>query len=119
MIPIMQLHSALFMKIKFYILLLILLAFSISCTENYVKVENNYAVDMMKKGIYKEAEFHFRQLVKADPNDWAAHNNLGVCLEAEGKYDEALLEYEAALSIISDNLGIESNYKGILDEMDN
>lgn len=74
---------------------------------------------MMKKGIYKEAEFHFRQLIKENPNDWVAHNNLGVCLEAEGKYDEAVKEYESALSLINDNQGIEKNYKGLLNEIGN
>ncbi|MCD6579393.1 tetratricopeptide repeat protein [bacterium] len=107
------------MRVKLYILILILIIFSLSCTKNYVKLENNYAIDMMKKGIFKEAEFHFRNLVKENPKDWIAHNNLGVCLEAEGKYDEALLEYETALSIISDNKGIDENYKGILNEMAN
>ena len=72
---------------------------------------------MLKKGVTKEAEFHFRQLIKLNPDDWIAHNNLAVCLEKEGKFKEAQVEYEIALSLM-ENEGIKKNYKRLMQEIE-
>ena len=61
----------------------------------------------------REAEFRWRQLIRENENNWSAHNNLGVCLEKQGKYKQALEEYKIALSIIKKNKGIEKNYKDL------
>jgi tetratricopeptide (TPR) repeat protein len=99
------------MKIKIFIFLTVLVLVFTSCKTNIIKQENNYAIKMMRLSFDKEAEFRWQQLIKENDRDWIAHNNLGVCLEKQGKYDEALLEYETALSIVKKNKGVEKNYE--------
>ncbi len=111
-------HFVFYMKNKIIaILILILSSLFFSCAGNIVKQENTYAMKMMGKGILKEAEFRFRQQIAEDPDNWAAHNNLGVCLEEQGFHKEALAEYETALSIIGANKGVEYNYNNLLEEL--
>jgi len=44
-------------------------------------------------------ETHCRRTIALNPDAWTAHNNLGSALSAEGKLDEAVLEYRTALRL--------------------
>ncbi len=83
------------------------------CGMNTVRLENNYGIKAMQMNLNREAEFRFRKLIEKDPSDWAARNNLGVCLEKQGRYEEALAQYEAALEIIKTNRGVEVNKRRV------
>lgn len=54
------------------------------------------ALDLQQAGDYEGAAKTYRALLKEQPNDVAAHSNLGVVLVKLGRYDEAIAEYQAA-----------------------
>ena len=49
-----------------------------------------------ENGRISEAEDRLRQLIKARPNFWLGHNELGSVLSSQGQYDEALREFHSA-----------------------
>jgi Tfp pilus assembly protein PilF/phage FluMu protein Com len=49
--------------------------------------------ELLKSGEYKEAEAQFRTAVSLSPQFMAARNNLGVALYKQGRFDEALSEF--------------------------
>ena len=61
-----------------------------------VNRDNVEAVRLLSQGRAPEAEVLVRQNLKADPHNPFTLNNLGVALEAEGKWEEALTYYAAA-----------------------
>lgn len=62
-------------------------------------LENNYGVELFRKGEIQAAKLHFQSSVKAE-DQWAiSHNNLGAVLEREGKLEEAEQEYRRATQI--------------------
>ncbi|RZB35316.1 MAG: hypothetical protein SRB1_01084 [Desulfobacteraceae bacterium Eth-SRB1] len=62
----------------------------------------------------------FENSIKVTENNWLAHNNLGIALFSEGKFDKAIYHYKKALNIRPDtvcaikNLGIAMFDKGNL-----
>jgi Flp pilus assembly protein TadD len=69
-----------------------------------------YAVD---KGMWREAKFRFENLVKANPNNALAHNNLAVALEALGLFQEAEAEYVRAINLDQNNDYIKENFRNV------
>ena len=59
------------------------------------------ATHLVVQGRYAEAEKPLRQALRDDPNLREAHYNLGAVLRAEGRYDEAIAEYNRALALTS------------------
>ncbi len=57
----------------------------------------SFGAEMAGRGLWSEALFRFRQAAKAEPNNPRIHNNIAVCLEALGLYDEAMEEYRLAI----------------------
>ena len=55
---------------------------------------------MLKR--YVEAVEHLTQAVKLDPDSAAAHNNLGVALQRQGKFQKAQGHFTRALQIDPD-----------------
>jgi tetratricopeptide (TPR) repeat protein len=45
---------------------------------------------------WREAEETLQRVQKLRPNDWLAHNELGIVFLSQGKYREAIAEYQAA-----------------------
>ena len=62
---------------------------------------NNVAVDAMTAGRRDEAERLFRFLLDREPEVVELYNNLGVLLNREGRYDEALAVLQRGLSRFS------------------
>ena len=62
----------------------------------------------------------FENSIKVTENNWLAHNNLGIALFSEGKFDKAIYHYKKALNIRPDtvcaikNLGVAMFDKGNL-----
>ncbi len=69
-----------------------------------------FAAEMAEKGLWREAMFRWRRALESRPNDPALHNNIAVALEALGRHDEALAEYEKSLSIVSTER-VRTNYE--------
>jgi tetratricopeptide (TPR) repeat protein len=73
-------------------------------------------------GIYQNLETLWRDTLAKNPDCWLAHNNLGIELEHDGKFDEAFEHYTAALPLAPDypetynNLGNALIREGQLDE---
>jgi len=70
---------------------------------------NKYGIKCIKVGLWREAELRFQQALELDSQMAIYHNNLGVALEAQGRTDEALAEYESALKLDPTNQEIYEN----------
>ena len=81
----------------------------------------NAGVDAYDEGEIGQALGHWLDAVKLDPNDAAAHNNLGGALYNKGEFDAAMEHLNAALRIDPDdaithyNFGVAMQAKGELD----
>jgi len=53
-----------------------------------------------QRGDIEKSEEYFRRAIRLDPDNAPAHNNLGNILSFQGKGDEAIREYEKAVSNI-------------------
>ncbi|MCW6038714.1 tetratricopeptide repeat protein [Spirulina subsalsa FACHB-351] len=51
------------------------------------------------QGRFTEAERVFRRVLQVEPNDAAAHNNLGLALYNQGKLEEAIASYQRAIQL--------------------
>lgn len=56
-----------------------------------------------------EAILEYRVALRLNPNNWAAHCNLGIALIDKGAIDEAILEYKEALRIVPNNMDVHYN----------
>jgi len=64
---------------------------------------NDFAIKSGKAGLWREAMFRWQRVIEIDPKNAKAHNNLGVAYEALERFDEALAEYDEAISAEPDN----------------
>jgi Tfp pilus assembly protein PilF len=73
-------------------------------------------------GYWKDSETLFRHVIEVTKNNYLAYHCLGVAVSAQGRADEAMAHYEAALQInpaygeAHNNLGIELATRGKIDE---
>ncbi len=58
---------------------------------------------------YESMETHCRRTLASNPDAWAAHNNLGGVLSAQGRLEEAASEYQAALRLKPSDSSAHSN----------
>jgi tetratricopeptide (TPR) repeat protein len=71
---------------------------------------------------YRDAPTLYASVIAANPESWAAHNNLGRHLQNQGRYEEAIVHYREAvllrpeLSRIRNNRGSSLSSLGRLDE---
>jgi len=56
-------------------------------------------VSLVVAGHYADAEKRLREAIRLDPSLREAHYNLAVALREMGRFDEAIAEYQAALSM--------------------
>jgi Flp pilus assembly protein TadD len=68
------------------------------------QIHNNLAVLEMQQGALTEAEKHFRESVALDPASARHRIAFGLLLTKQGRYDEAIAQYEAAVEIAPDAL---------------
>ncbi len=74
-----------------------------------------------KQGDFSEVESIFRQVIKIDPNNAVAYNNLGIALRQQGKLEEAIASYQKAIELdpnyadVYINLGLALSDQGKLD----
>lgn len=72
-----------------------------------------------QRGLWEEAVFRWKQVLKSEPGSVAAHNNLGVAYERKGLFEEALREYEIALKLAPGNAHVKSNYTNCKESIKN
>ncbi len=68
------------------------------------QIHNNLAVLEMQQGALTEAEKHFRESVALDPASARHRIAFGWLLAKQGRYDEAISQYESAVQIAPDAL---------------
>ncbi len=81
--------------------ILLALQLSVSSCGIRLKTSTEYLVtgnEYFKIGDYKKAEEEYRQALKQDPKSATAKNNLGVILNEQGRYDEAIAILQEAVS---------------------
>ena len=69
-----------------------------------------FGVQMAQRYLWSEALFRFRQAEKLEPGNVRAMNNIAVALEAIGKFEDALAEYQLALKADPNNVELKRNY---------
>ncbi len=69
-----------------------------------------FGVDMAKRGLWSEALFRFEQAKLLQPGSVAVLNNLAICYEAGGRFEEALETYRQALELAPANKAVKQNY---------
>ncbi len=68
-----------------------------------------FGVDMAKRGLWSEALFRFEQARQLEPQRVAILNNLAICYEAGGRFEEALATYREAARLAPDNRVVKQN----------
>ena len=79
----------------------------ITSTKDY----NQFAVKAAQAGLWNEAIFRWKQVINIDPDNAAAHNNLGVGYEAMGKISEAKSAYQRATELEPNSKYYRINYR--------
>ena len=74
------------------------------------KAQLEFGVSMAKRGLWSEALFRFENARKLEPGSVSVLNNLAVCYEAAGRFEEALATYREALKIAPGNNALKQNY---------
>lgn len=69
-----------------------------------------FGVDMAKRGLWSEALFRFEQARLLEPARVSILNNLAICYEAGGRFEEALATYREALRLAPENRVVKQNY---------
>ena len=76
-----------------------------------VEAYNQFAIKTAQAGLWNEAIFRWKQVVSIDPDNAAAHNNLGVGYEAIGKIEEAKSAYQRATELDPDSKFFRINHR--------
>lgn len=90
------------------------------CDEASARADRTLRIARLGAHLAQDAGNHdqaiglYRLLVQADPNDWAAWNNLGNTLEAKGEFTEAAGALETAAALAPDSPPIRLNLGNVL-----
>lgn len=88
-----------------------MLLFVVACANlASVKQYNDYSFHLIRKGLYKEAEFYLLKAEKENPEDYMIKNNLAIVYEALGDVSKAEKYYTQALKL-TDKKTIRKNYE--------
>lgn len=74
------------------------------------KSQLSFGVDMAKRGLWSEALFRFEQAKLQQPGSVSVLNNLAICYEAGGRFEEAMATYREALRLAPENRVLKQNY---------
>ena len=87
--------------------------FGCGISDNQPTIEqyNQFAIKSAELQLWNEAIFRLQHILKIEPQNAKAHNNLGVAYEAVGKIDEALQAYERATELEPENKFFRFNYR--------
>ena len=74
-----------------------------------------FGAEAAQRGLWREAAFRWEKVVKNDPDNARAHNNLGVACESLGQFDRARQEYAAARRLAPERKEIRVNQESFLE----
>ena len=74
-----------------------------------------FGVDMAKRGLWSEARFRFEQARLLEPTSVSILNNLAICYEAGGRFEDALATYREAIRLAPGNKVVKQNYSRFAD----
>lgn len=83
--------------------------------EPQVGSQLEFGVDMARRGLWNEALFRFQRAHRERPSDGQILNNIAVCYEALGLFEQALETYREALDSGSANRDLRNNYSRFLE----
>ena len=83
-------------------------------TNDDVQARLRTAIAHHRAGRLSKAESLYKEVLRADPRNGAAYNNLGIAYRAHGKLDEANACYRRALEIDPDDAMAHSNLANVL-----
>ena len=72
--------------------------------------EFKFGAKMALHGNWREARFRFDQVLKVEPKNARAYNNLAIALEAMGEYTAAFENYKKAVELAPGDKDIHQNY---------
>ena len=93
--------------------LIILLSTLLSCSTSELTFRTiaRFGNQMAREGLWREAEFRWKQALEKDPGNFMLLNNLAIAAEVRGDREEAKRLYEAALKLNPDSSHIKRNYE--------
>ncbi len=96
--------------IKFLIIMVTMLLLLYSCAGNTYTSEFDFANNLAKKDLWKEAYIRWQKILDSGKESAALYNNIAIALEKMGKPEEAEKAYKRALELSPNNSKIKSNY---------
>lgn len=70
-----------------------------------------FGIQAAQSKMWDEAIFRWQKVLEQDPGSAAAHNNLAVAYERQGRWEDAEKEYQQALALAPENEFIQANFK--------
>lgn len=103
----------------FSLLVLLLLSMAISaCGPATYRSQMLFGIQAAQSMMWEEAIFRWQKVLEQDPQSAAAHNNLAVAYERQGRWEDAEREYQQALSLAPENEFIQANFKNFQANME-
>lgn len=69
-----------------------------------------FGIQAAQSKMWDEAIFRWQKVLEQDPDSAAAHNNLAVAYERQGRWEDAEKEYQRALALAPENEFIQANF---------
>jgi len=70
-----------------------------------------FGIQAAQSRMWDEAIFRWQRVLEQNPDSAAAHNNLAVAYERQGRWEDAEKEYQQALALAPENEYIQANLK--------
>ena len=74
------------------------------------KKQVDFGIEVAQKGLWREAIYRWERAAQIDPTYAAAHNNLAIGYEHQGRFEDAEKAYQEAMKLSPKNLAIRQNY---------
>ena len=96
--------------LKFLIIIVTMVLLLYSCAGKSYKSEFDFANNLAKKGLWKEAYMRWQKILDSGKESAVLYNNIAIALEKMGKPEEAEKAYKKALKLSPNSSRIKSNY---------
>ncbi len=108
-----MLRSIVSMNKKILLSLLVILLLSMvfsACGPATYRNQMLFGIQAAQSKMWDEAIFRWQKVLEQDPDSAAAHNNLAVAYERQGRWEDAEKEYQQALALAPENEFIQANF---------
>ena len=103
------------MSVRVFLLLFIFPFVIVACGSSHnqptIQQYNQFAIKSAELQLWNESIFRWQHILKIEPQNAKAHNNLAVAYEAVGKIDKAIEAYERATELEPENKFYRFNYR--------